>query len=115
MSKKVLLISNDDSLISFVNTTILTLTKLNNFTTLQIHTSEILPASTDAEIIIVDLGVFSSLPFNLKNLSERQDIQSIAITAKGNTFSREEIFSAGVNSIMTRKEFFSTLSNILTI
>ena len=114
MSKKVLLISNDESLINFVNTTVLTLTKLNNFTVLKVHTSQTLPPPMEADIVLADMGTFDVLP-NLKKLSTTDDAQIIAITAKNTSFPKDEIFAAGCTSIMSRNDLYNSLTNMLMI
>ncbi len=114
MSKKVLFISNDETLINFVNTTVLTLTKLNNFTVLKVHTSEVLPPPMEADIVLADMGTFTVLP-SLKNLTTVSDAQIIAVTEKHPRFSKDEIFSAGCTSIMSRNDLYNSLTNMLII
>lgn len=115
MFSNVVIISNDSNLIVHTRTTALTLTKLNK----QIHFKEIsldnltvpsndIPSNTN--YIIVDLDEnFDTMIDYIKEIRSDKNLCSIKIIALiSSDFQqkREGIFSAGCDSIMTKKEFF---------
>lgn len=121
MFSNIVIISNDLNLIVHTRTTALTLTKLNK----QIHLKEItvdnltvpsndIPSNTN--YIIVDLDEnFDTMIDYIKEIRSDKNLCSVKIIALiylDFPENRERIFSAGCDSVMIKKEFFTVADKI---
>jgi CheY-like chemotaxis protein len=122
MFSNVVIISNDLNIVVHTRTTALTLTKLNK----QIHLKEItvdkltVPSndiSSNTNYIIVDMDEKFDIMIDyineIRNDNNLCSIKIIALISSDSCQKREGIFSAGCDSIMTKKEFFVVAENIL--
>lgn len=129
-TKKILLISDDKDLISIVNTSSLTLTKLNCQVSLESSSGleEALEISkaVNLDLIIADNDLKDIIMTDLfREIRKSEDSKSKKIICLYSeksensdpdinfNFNREEIFNSGCDSVMTKQEFKRVVNNVL--
>lgn len=119
-TKRIIAVTNDEEIISFIKIKALTLTKLNHQVTVDFisNPEEILSRASDSntDMIIVDLGFTKC-----KNIIS--DIRKTTTSSSKKIFGiskpelskeqKTEIFSIGCDSIMSWKEFTVVIDNVL--
>lgn len=122
-TRKILLISDDKELITIVNTSSLTFTKLNCQISLEsvsgpdesIEKSK----SVNLDLIIADNDldgvVMTDLFREIRKSDDSKNKKIICLYSENKSpeFNREEIFSSGCDSIMTKQEFKRVVNNVL--
>jgi hypothetical protein len=108
MTRRIVLLTNDDNFKSFVTISALTLTKLNY----QIDISS--DISQDADLIIIDFDSSENLDL-LKSLRQDPRYENRKIFGVITDFKNksDEIFKSGCDSLMSKKEFERAGNNIL--
>ena len=118
-TKNFLLVCSDPEFCLYTKTTALTLTKLNVQATVDV-TDNLADAlkisgSQNLNTIILDLGLktFDPLKFikDVRSKSHSNNIKIISFSSE--EINRKEIFEAGCDSIMTKKEIQTILPNII--
>jgi hypothetical protein len=108
MTRRIVLITNDDSFKNFVDISALTLTKLNYQVDISPELRE------DADFVIIDfdypknIEVLKSIRQN--NRFKNKKIFGVITDIKNKS---EEIFKSGCDSLMSKKEFERAGNNIL--
>lgn len=121
MTRKILLVTEDEQLRKLVTYTALMLTKLNHQVTIE-SVSELEPALEQAgvlntDMVILDLSIKGFSPFDYiqsvrKNEgSARKKILSLVINENGEV--KQKAYAAGCDSVMNMKEFETVVSNVL--
>ena len=108
MTRRIALITNDKSFEEYVKMTALTLTKLNY----QVDIQKIEIPS--ANLIIIDFDDKQNLE-KLKNIRKEKIFQNnkiLGVLSDGST-DKKDLFEAGCDSIITKKEFEIAANNIL--
>ena len=122
-TRKILLISGDKDLISIVNTSSLTLTKLNCQISLE-SVSDLEESLERSKAVNLDLIIADN---DLKNIdlkelfrvirkSEDSKSKKIICLYQENSdpdFNKKEIFESGCDSVMTKEEFKRVVNNVL--
>lgn len=119
-TKRIITVTNDEEIISFIKIKALTLTKLNHQVTVEFMSNpeEILNRASDSntDMIIVDIGfddcknIISSIRKTTTSSSKKIfGISKQELTKE----QKNEIFSTGCDSIMTWKEFSAVVDNVL--
>lgn len=117
-TKRVLVISGDKELRSVIRMSAVTLTKLN--CQIALNESEdsaegMVSANTDLIILDADIGISRTLEI-IKGIRNNADISGRKIITLCETETcRSDLFAAGCDSIMSKKEFYPAVNNILTV
>ncbi|CAN5450337.1 hypothetical protein BH10BAC5_BH10BAC5_15480 [soil metagenome] len=119
-TKNFLLVSSDKEFCLFAKTTALTLTKLNVQATIDVTDNEKealkISNSQNLNTIILDLSIETLNPLKfikeVRSHSNSKMLKIISFSGK-ESFERKEIFEAGCDSIMTKKEIQTILPNII--
>lgn len=122
-TRKILLISEDKDLITIVNTSSLTFTKLNCQISLEsisgLEESLERSKSVNLDLIIADYDIKDiDMPGLFREIRKSEDSKNkkiICLYSENNSsdFNREEIFSSGCDSVMTKQEFKRVVNNVL--
>ena len=121
MTRKALLITEDNNLRQFVEISAMTLTKLNCQTEINTCTdagrAEKLSGEDNLDLILLDLdlNIFSPLQF-LKDVRQSEKSKRkklIAFSADTGKINKQEIFDSGCDSIMSKDELRASLNNLL--
>ncbi len=118
-TKNFLLVSSDKEFCLFAKTTALTLTKLNVQATIEETENKEaaikIAESQNLNTIILDLDIEILDPVSfikeVRTKEHSKKIKIISFSAK--EISRKEVFEAGCDSIMTKKEIKTILANII--
>ena len=122
-TRKILLISDDKDLISIVNTSCLTLTKLNCQISLE-SISDLNESLDKAKAINLDLIIADNalkeidLPDLFRKIRNSEDSKSKKIIClysekSDPDFNKKDIFESGCDSVMTKEEFKRVVNNVL--
>ncbi|HMQ70140.1 MAG TPA: hypothetical protein PKA90_14225 [Ignavibacteria bacterium] len=122
-TRKILLISDDKDLVSIVNTSSLTLTKLNCQISLE-SVSDLEGSLDRSKAVNLDLIIADNdlRDIDLKELfrgirkSEDSKSKKIICLYQENSdpdFNKKEIFESGCDSVMTKEEFKRVVNNVL--
>lgn len=108
MTRRIVLLTGDSNFKSFVTISALTLTKLNY----QVDISESI--RNDADLIIIDFDNPDNIAL-LKSIRQNPDYKNRKIFGVVTDFKNKsgEIFKAGCDSLMSKKEFERAGNNIL--
>jgi CheY-like chemotaxis protein len=122
-TRKILLISEDKDLITIVNTSSLTFTKLNCQISLEsisgLEESLERSKSVNLDLIIADNDLKKiNMPGLFREIRKSEDSRNkkiICLYSENNSpdFNREEIFNSGCDSVMTKQEFKRVVNNVL--
>lgn len=108
MTRRIVLLTKDNNFKSFVNISALTLTKLNY----QVDISESI--RQDADLIIIDFDNSENTEI-LKSIRKDPEFKNKKIFGVISDFKHksDEIFKAGCDSLMSKKEFERAGNNVL--
>ena len=112
MTRKILLVSDDDDFKGFLKIAALTLTKLNHQITI---TEDRNDGYLDWMIIDMDSDSESNLDFivNTRKSAANKNIKIVSVITNITNELRVRLFQSGCDSIMTKKEFMAAANNIL--
>lgn len=112
MTRKILLISDDEDFKGFLKIAALTLTKLNHQITI---TEDRNDGYLDWMIIDMDSDSESNLDFilNTRKSAANKNIKIVSVLSNITNDKRVKLFQSGCDSIMTKKEFRTAANNIL--
>lgn len=112
MTRKILLISNDNEFKSFINIATLTLTKLNHQVTITEDKNE---GHLDWILVDMDANTESNFEFiiNSRVTEQNKNIKIISVLSTVNDEIKDRLFKSGCDSVMTKKEFQAAANNIL--
>ena len=109
MTRKVLLISEDERFVSFVEISALTLSKLNH----QVDLIRKFDNNIDLAIIDFDTIVNLEIVKLYRNGDNSRNKKIIGVYSPENNIDRDEIFKNGCDSLMSKTEFERVGNNIL--
>ena len=118
-TKNFLLISSDKQFCLYAKTTALTLTKLNVQATIDMTDDEAeaikISDSQNLNTILLDLDIETLNPLSfIRKVRENATSSKVKIISfSGKSINRREVFDAGCDSIMTKKEIETILPNII--
>ena len=114
MTRKILLVSEDEDFKSYLKTVTLTITKLNHQITI---TEDINDGSIDWVIIDFDTNEESNLKFvrESRAVGRMQNIKFVAVLTEITDEKKSVIFSSGCDSVITKEEFKRVANSILLI
>ncbi|MCU0372300.1 MAG: hypothetical protein MUE56_03535 [Ignavibacteria bacterium] len=114
MTRKILLVSDDEDFKNHLKTVTLTITKLNHQITI---TEDINDGSIDWVIIDFDNNAESNHRFVRKSRAggRMHNIKFVAVLTEVNDNNRSEIFASGCDSVMNKDEFKRVANSILLI
>lgn len=112
MTRKILLVSDDNEFKGFLKIASLTLTKLNHQITI---TEDRNDGYLDWMIIDMDSDSDSNLDFiiNTRKSEANKSIKIVSVITNITNELRVRLFQSGCDSIMTKKEFIAAANNIL--
>lgn len=112
MTRKILIVSNDDEFKGFINIATLTLTKLNHQITL---TEDRKDGHIDWTILDMDTNEEDNFGFisKTRNSGSNRNIKIVAVKTEPDEILKKRLFDAGCDSVMTKKEFKAAANNIL--
>ena len=111
MTRKILLISDDNGFKSFLNTVTLTITKLNHQITITENKND---GSIDWAIIDFDNNEESNHRFVRESRSGKtHNIKFVAVLTEAADKKKSKIFASGCDSVMTKNEFKRVANSIL--
>lgn len=120
-TRNVLLITSDKGLSEFVKISALTLTKLNVQVSIE-EAGDYVTAVQKSRPEIIDMIIIDEVIENVDNITLIREIRKNTasknkkiIMLYSNRVSKEEIFNAGCDSLMSKEEFKRVVNNILTI
>lgn len=118
-TKSVLLISSDKELIGVIKISAITLTKLNSQVSIE-ETADYnqayqLSKVSNLDLIIIDLDEMEQDPIQLiqKIRSDPESKSKKIISVFSNETNKGEVYKAGCDSIMSKKELTKVVNNIL--
>jgi CheY-like chemotaxis protein len=114
MTRKILLISDDEDFKGFLNIATLTLTKLN-------HQITITEDKNDGHIdwMIIDMDTNKEINFEFirrtRSSQQNKNLKIVSVLTNISNEVRTQLFQYGCDSIMTKKEFIAAANNLLVL